>query len=100
MDVSEVTDREPEQQLENASDSDNEDSEDEADCEITDSEEREPVQANSTALEISIVHSQKNGAFDRTLVHQRGPEPSKAVAPCLRYCHKIAAKRGATTLRN
>ena len=74
---------EQEQLAENASDSDldsdSEDSEDEY-CEITDSEEQEPVQANIPALQILIARSQKHNAFDRTFPSQRGPEPSVRTA--------------------
>ena len=76
VDVSE----EQEQLAENASDSDldsDSDSDDEEDCEVTDSEEQEPVQANTPALEILIASSQKNGAFDRAFAYQRGPKPTK-----------------------
>ena len=71
-----VTEEEPEK--ESDSDSDSEGSEDEEDCEITDSEEQEPVQANISALETLIASSQKHGAFENTtFVYQRGSEPSK-----------------------
>ena len=36
---------------------------------------QEPVQANTTTLEILIASSQKHGAYDKTPTHQRGPEP-------------------------
>ena len=59
-------------------DLDSSDSEDEEDCEITDSEEQEPVQANTSALDTLITASQKHGAFgSTTFVYQRGPEPSE-----------------------
>ena len=54
-----------------------EDSEDEENCKITDSEEKKPVQANTSALEILIASSQKHGSFDSTFAYQRGPEPSE-----------------------
>jgi hypothetical protein len=79
VDVSEEGGWEQEQQpeKENDSDSDSEDSEDEEDCEITDSEEQEPVEANTSALEILIASSQKHDAFDKTFFYQRGPEPTE-----------------------
>ena len=70
-----VTEEEPEK--ESNSDSDSEGSEDEEDCEITDSEEQEPVQANISALETLIASSQKHGAFDSTFAYQHRPEPSE-----------------------
>ena len=65
-----------EEEKENGSESDldSKDSESEdGDCEITDREEQEPVQANTSAPEIVIANSQKHGAFDRTFAYQRGP---------------------------
>ena len=71
-----VSEEEPEKEKD--SDLDSEDSEDEEDCEITDSEEQEPVQANTSALDTLIAGSQKRGAFDSTtFVYQRRPEPSE-----------------------
>ena len=72
MDMSE---EEPEKEKDSDLDS-SEDSEDEVDCEITDSEEQEPVQANTSALD--ILTTKKHGAFDSTtFVYQRRPEPSE-----------------------
>ena len=59
------------------SDSEDSGSEDEEECEITDSEDSEQVQANTSALEILVASCQKHGAFDRTYAYQRGPEPSE-----------------------
>ena len=70
-----------EQLLENASvpdlNSDSGGSGDKENCEITVSEEQEPVQANTPAFEILIASSQKHGVFDRVFAYQRGPEPSE-----------------------
>ena len=72
-----VVEEEPEKENDSDLDSDLEDL-DEEDCEITDSEEQEPVQVNISALGTLIASSQKHGAFDSTtFVYQRGPEPSK-----------------------
>ena len=72
-----MSEEEPEKEKDSDLDS-SEDSEDEEDCEITDSEEQEPVQANTSALDTLITACQKHGAFDSTtFVYQRGPEPSE-----------------------
>ena len=63
-----VSEEEKENESESLSEYDN--SEDEEDCEITDSEEQEPVQANTSALEILIASRQKHGAFDSTFTYQ------------------------------
>ena len=48
------------------SDSGSEGSEDEEHCEITDSEEQEPVRANISALDTWIARGQKHDALDNT----------------------------------
>ena len=62
---------------------DSEDSEDEEDCEITDSEEQKPVQANTSALEILIASSQKHGSFDSTLALPINEDRSLLKERCL-----------------
>ena len=76
--VARVDMNEEEPEKEKDSELDSEDSEDEEDCEIIDSEEQEPVQANTSALDALIAGSQKHGAFGSTpFEYQRGPEPSE-----------------------
>ena len=72
-----MSEEEPEKEKDSGLDS-SKGSEDEEDCEITDSEEQEPVQANTSALDTLTTASQKHGAFDSTtFVYQRRPEPSE-----------------------
>ena len=56
-------------------DSDSEDSDEY--YEITDSEEEDPIQASTSALETLIASSQERGAFDRAFAYQRRPEPTE-----------------------
>lgn len=49
----------------------------EKDCEITNSEELELIQANTPSLEIPTARSQVRGAFNSAFTHQREPEPSE-----------------------